>query len=91
MSSHTKDEIYPPGWRHAALQAGAWSYGRRGSGTGWQEGASPLEGCPQMKPYNGRGAPDGEVKLALPPAEGSVLPDLPCLVAIATSPVSGGF
>ena len=33
-----------------------------------------------MKPLKGRGAPEGEVKLALPPVEGSVLPDLSCLV-----------
>ena len=31
-------------------------------------------------PTTGRGAPEGEVKLALPPAEGRVLPDLSCLV-----------
>ena len=55
-------------------------FGRRGSCTGWQEGAYLLGGGPQMKPHNGRGAPEGEVKLTLPPAEGSVLPDLPCLV-----------
>ena len=74
------NKIYPLGGRHITLQAGAWSYGRRGSGTGWQEGASPLGGGPQMKPHTDRGAPEGKVKLALPPAEGSVLPDLPCLV-----------
>ena len=34
----------------------------------------------KWNPITGRGAPEGEVKLALPPAEGSVLPDLPCLV-----------
>ena len=33
-----------------------------------------------MKPTTSRGAPEGEVKLELPPAEGSVLPELPCLV-----------
>ena len=33
-----------------------------------------------MNPTTGRGAPEGEVKLGLPQAEGSVLPDLPCLV-----------
>ena len=33
-----------------------------------------------VKPTTGRGAPEGEVKLALPPAEGRVLPDLPSLV-----------
>ena len=80
MGSHNKNEIYLLGGRHAALQADARSYGRRGSGTGWQEGASPFGGGSQMKPTTGRSAPEGEVKLALPPAEGSVLPDLPCLV-----------
>ena len=34
MGSHTKNEIYTLGGRHAALQAGAWSFGRHGSGTG---------------------------------------------------------
>ena len=80
MGSHTKNEIYPPGGRHAALQAGAWSYGRRGSRTGWQEGDSLLGGGHQIKPTTCRGAPEREVKLALPPAEGSVLPNLPCFV-----------
>ena len=80
MGPHTKNEIYPLGGRHAALQAGASSYSRRESGTGWQKGASLLGGGPQMKPTTGRGASEGEVKLALPPAEGSVFPDLPCLV-----------
>ena len=32
MGSHTKNEIYLLGGRRAALQAGVWSYGRRGSG-----------------------------------------------------------
>ena len=80
MHSRTMNKIYPLGGRHEALQAGAWSYGRHGSGTGWQEGASPLGGGPQMKPHYRKGAPEGEVKLVLLPAEGSVLPDLPCLV-----------
>ena len=80
MHSRTMNKIYPLGGRHAALQAGAWSYGRCGSGTGWQGGASPLGGGPQMKSHNRQSTPEGEVKLALPPAEGSVLPDLPCLV-----------
>ena len=52
MGTHTKNEIYPLGGRHAALEAGAWSYGRRGSGIGWQEKASPLVSGPQMKPHN---------------------------------------
>ena len=52
MGYHTKNEIYPPGGRHVTLQAGTWSYGRRGSSTGWQEGASPLGGGLQMKPHN---------------------------------------
>ena len=52
MGSRTMNKIYPLGGRHTALQAGAWLYGRRESGTGWQEGASPLEGGPQMKPHN---------------------------------------
>ena len=51
MLSRTMNKIYPLGGQHAVLQAGAWSYGRRGSGTGWQEGAS-LVGGPQMKPHN---------------------------------------
>ena len=80
MHSRTMNKIYPLGGRHAALQADAWSYGRRGSGTGWQEGAYLVGGGLQMKPTTGRGAPEGEVKLALPPAEGRVLPDLPSLV-----------
>ena len=80
MHSRTVNKIYPLGGRHAALQAGAWSYGRHGSGTGWQEGASPLGGGPQMKPHNRQRLTRGEVKLALSPTEGSVLPDLPCLV-----------
>ena len=80
MGSHTKNEIYPLGGRHTAFHAGAWSYGRRGSGIGWQEGASPLGGGPQMKPQNRQRRTRGRSKLALPPAEGSVLPELPCLV-----------
>ena len=52
MHSRNINKIYPLGGRYAALQAGAWSYGRRGSGTGWQEGASPLGGGPQMTPHN---------------------------------------
>ena len=80
MHSRTMNKIYPLGGRHATLQAGTWSYGRRGSSTGWPEGAFPLGGGPQMNPTTGRGAPEGEVKLARPPAEGSVLPDLTCLV-----------
>ena len=51
MHSRTMNKIYPLRGRHAALQAGALSYGRRGSGTGWQEGASPLGGGSQMKPH----------------------------------------
>ena len=39
-----------------------------------------LEVVLKLNPTTGRGAPEGEVKLALPPAEGCVLPDLPCLV-----------
>ena len=52
MHSRTVNKIYSLGGRHAALQAGTWSYGRRASGTGWQEGASPLRDGPQMKPHN---------------------------------------
>ena len=34
----------------------------------------------KWNPTTGRGAPEGEFKLALPPAEGSVFQDSPCLV-----------
>ena len=80
MHSRTMNKIYPLGERHAALQPGAWSFGRRGSGTGWQEGASPLAGGTQMKAHNRQRCSRGRSKLALPSAEGSVLPDLPCLI-----------
>ena len=79
MHFRTINKTYPLGGQHAALQAGAWSYGRRGSGTGWQA-LLRLEVVLKRNPTTVRGAPEGEVKLALPPAEGSVLPDLPCLV-----------
>ena len=52
MHSRTTNKIYPLGGLHAALQAGTWLYGRRGSDIGWQAGASPLGDCPQMKPHN---------------------------------------
>ena len=45
-----------------------------------KKGLLRLEVVLKWNPTSGRGAPEGEVKLALPPAEGSVLPDLPCLV-----------
>ena len=46
------NKIYPLRGRHAALQAGAWSYGRCGSGTDWQEGGtSAFGGGPQIKPH----------------------------------------
>ena len=44
-----------------------------------KKGLLRLEVVLKWNPTTGRGAPEGEVKLALPPAEGSVLPDLPCL------------
>ena len=52
MHSRIMNKSYSLGGQHAALQAGAWSYGRRGSGKGRQEGACPLRGGPQMKPHN---------------------------------------
>ena len=72
MHSRTMNMIYPLGGRHAALHAGTWSYGKRGSGTGWQEG----DETPQLAEAHQR----AKLSLALPPAEGSVLPDLPCLI-----------
>ena len=39
-----------------------------------------LEVVLKWNPTTGRGEPEGEVKLALPPAEGSGLPELPCLI-----------
>ncbi|MEW8248490.1 MAG: hypothetical protein AB2768_20920 [Candidatus Thiodiazotropha endolucinida] len=40
-----------------------------------------------MKLHNGSGAPEGKVRLVLPPAEGGAFPDLPSL--ICHSDVSG--
>ena len=45
-----------------------------------KKGLICLEVVLKWNPTTGRGAPEGEVKLALPPAEGRVLPDLPSLV-----------
>ena len=43
MHYRTMNKIYPLGGRHAALQEGAWSYGRRGSGTAGKKGIVCLE------------------------------------------------
>ena len=45
-----------------------------------EKGLLRLEVVLKCNPTTGRGAPEGEIKLALPPTEGKVLPDLPCLV-----------
>ena len=45
-----------------------------------KKGLLRLEVVLKLHPTAGRGAPEGEVKLTLPRAEGNVLPDLPCLV-----------
>ena len=45
-----------------------------------KKGLLRLEVVLKWNPTTGRGAPEGDVKLAQPPAEGSFLPDLPCLL-----------
>ena len=85
IHSRTTNKIYPPGGRHAALQAGAWSYGRCRNSTGWQEGASPLGGGPQMKPNN------RQLSWHCHQLKGVFCQIFHALFAIATSPVSGGF
>ena len=45
-----------------------------------KKGLLRLEVVLKLNSTTSRGAPEGEVKLALSPAEGSILPDLPCLV-----------
>ena len=92
MGSHTKNETYPLGGRHAALQAGAWSYGRRGSGIGWQEGGFSawrwsLNETPQPAEAHQR----AKLNWHCHQLKGLFCQICHALFAIATSPVSGGF
>ena len=56
-----------------------------------KKGLLRLEVVLKGNPTTGRGAPEGDVKLALQPAEGVFCQICHALFAIATSQVSGGF
>ena len=93
MHSRTMNKIYPLGARHAALQAGAWSYGRRGSCTGWQEGGvfSAWRWSSNETPQPAEAHQRAKLSWHCHQLKGVFCKICHALFAIATSLVSGGL